>query len=98
MNWKEWLTYNPYKKLWSLIGKRPWTYLTRDFYHKAEFGILLISLLVGFFFRHFYEDIISWFIFYPWGLLIFTLGVSTLWFILGHIFWGTTYQENQPGE
>ena len=90
MNWKNWLTYNPYKKLWSLFGGRPWTYISRDIYHKVEY-LVLVTLFTGGFFLG-YSGIISW----KWFLII--MGVYTVGFIHGHFFWGKDYVENQPGE
>ena len=88
MNWKEWLTYNPYKKLWSLIGGRPWTYISRDIYHKAEYVVLMGLLIVGFYASKVLTDVEFWVI----------LGAISLGFIWGHFFWGRPYIPGQEGE
>lgn len=90
MNWKQWLSFDPYKKLWSLIGGRPWTFISRDIYHKVEY-LVLVSLFTGGFFLGL-SNLISW----KWFLII--VGVYTVGFIHGHFFWGKEYVENQPGE
>ena len=87
MNWKQWLTFNPYKKLWSLIGGRPWTYIIRDFWHKAEFIWIVGLVSLGVWLGHSYgaETIIK-------GWLIFSIG-----YLAGHLFYGKDYIPNQPG-
>jgi len=89
MNWKQWLTFNPYKKLWSLIGGRPWTYISRDVYHKCEY-VILVSLFTGGFFLGYLEIVsVKWFIII---MIVYSVG-----FIHGHFFWGKDYIENQEG-
>lgn len=90
MNWKEWLTYNPYKKLWSLIGGRPWTYIARDIYHQAEYLWLVLLFTGGYFLG--LSGLVSW----RWFLVIM-IGY-TVGYIHGHFFWGKDYEPNQPGE
>ena len=89
MNWKQWLTFDPYKKLWSLIGGRPWTYISRDIYHKGEYVILVSLFTGGFFLGHLGIVSVKWFIVL---MIIYTIG-----FIHGHFFWGKDYIENQEG-
>lgn len=93
MNWKEWLKYNPYKKLWSLVIGRPWTYFSRDVYHQVEYVVLMICLFTGFFTGYYWAryDVCLWWLAALWG-------VSTIWFILGHFFWGRKYIKGQQGD
>ena len=86
MNWKEWLTYDPYKKLWSLFCDRPFTYWTREAWHKFEFFWIVGLVSFGVWLGHNYDwkSILA-------GWLIFSVG-----FILGHIFWSTS-KENWEG-
>jgi hypothetical protein len=88
MNWKEWLTFDFYKKLWSLIGGRPWTYIMRDIYHEAEWLIQMIWFFIGILIYHFF----GW-----WGVLGFCI-VYAFGYINGHLHWGTKWIKNQPGE
>ena len=85
--WKRWLKFNIYKKLWSVIGKRPWTYIMRDFYHKFEYLIIIGFFSIGYFSRP-YLTMREFYL---------ITGVGTLCFILGHLFWGRTYKPNQQG-
>ena len=75
-----------YKRLWSAIGGRPWTYILRDIWHKYE-GlciILLVSLgaIVG-----------QWL----WPLIFWLLLAFALGYTAGHLFWGKEYVPNQTG-
>ena len=88
MNLKEWLKYGAYKKLWSLIGKRPWTYIWRDIYHQAEYVIQLLWFSVG----------VAVGVTCGWGLAYIIWGIYTIGFIFGHFHWGTKYIENQKGK
>ena len=90
MNWKKWLSYDPYKKLWSLIGGRPWTYISRDIYHKVEYVVLVGLFTLGYTVGH--EMEISWKVFLI-GIAVYSVG-----FIHGHFFWGRDYIPNQQGE
>jgi len=88
MNWKKWLTYNLYKKLWSLIGGRPWTYIIRDLWHKAEFVWIVGLVSLGVWLGHNYE----------WKVILIGWLVFSVGYACGHFFWGKEYQENQLGE
>jgi len=84
MNWKQWLTFGLYKRLWSIIGGRQWTFIIRDTWHKFE-GLWIIGLVaVGALLGHWLWELIFWF------LLVFALG-----YIAGHLFWGKDYIPNQ---
>ena len=76
-----------YKELYSRIGGRPWTYVARDIYHKAEY-IVLVSIFAGGFGAG-YSNLISW----KWFLVL--MAVYTLGFIHGHFFWGSRYIPGQ---
>ena len=87
MNWQKWLKYNPYKKLWSLIGGRPWTYILRDIWHKYEFIWIVGLVSLGVWLGHHFEwksILIGW--------LIFSAG-----YIGGHLFWDN-YIPGQKGD
>ena len=91
MVWRKWLGYDLYKKLWSLIGGRPWTYIYRDLWHNVEIlmqcqwfwtAILVLWLLgVSIPLR---ELLIGW--------VIYIFG-----YVQGHFFWGKDYIPNQDG-
>jgi len=79
---------NLYKMLWSKIGGRPWTFITRDLWHKAEFIWIVGLVSLGVWLGHNYEwksVLIGW--------LIFSAGYCG-----GHFFWGKEYVENQQGD
>ncbi len=86
--WQEFCT-NPYKFLWSRLGGRPWTYISRDIYHKFEYVVLVSLFVAGFLVGH--CDLVNW----KWlGIL---MGTYTLGFIHGHFFWGQPYVPGQTG-
>ena len=87
MNWKKWLGYNLYKKLWSLIGGRPFTYWLRDVWHKAEIVWILILVALGVALGHNYD----------WIEALKIMGIFTIGYIAGHLFWGKDWQEGQKG-
>ena len=74
-----------YRKLWTAIGGRPWTYILRDSWGNYEIfwvlGLLIIGLVIG------------RFVDFWWALS--GLGIMTGGFILGHIFWGTAHIPGQ---
>ena len=86
MNWKEWLSYDPYKKLWFWAG-RPFTYILRDLWYKAEFVWIVALIAVGVWMGHHLD----------WIEVLKVMGIFTLGFIFGHLMWGKDYIENQPG-
>lgn len=81
---------NWYKELWIRIGKRPWTFIARDLYHKFEYGVLVSLFVSGFALG--WSGLVSW----KWLLVI--MGAYTIGFIHGHFFWGTKYIPGQKGE
>ena len=76
-----------YEWLWKHIGGRKWTYILRDLWHKFEFLWIFILVGIGAILGRSCE--------------IKTLGIIlasvTAGYILGHLFWGTKYKENQGG-
>ena len=87
---------NLYKWLYTNLTpwiKRPWTYFGRDVYHQVEYVVLMVCLLSGFFTGYYWA-------LYGVPLIWLTAlwGVSTLWFIIGHILWGTKWQRGQQGD
>lgn len=76
-----------YKWWYSRIGGRPWTFISRDFYHKMEY-LVLVSIFTGGYFVGGSELVsLKWF--------IIIMAVYTIGFIHGHFFWGKSYI---PGE
>ena len=78
---------NIYKWLWTRLGGRPWTFISRDIYHRFEY-IVLVSLFAGGFALGF-SGLIGW----KWLLVL--LAGYTLGFIHGHFFWGKEYIPGQ---
>jgi len=77
MTWKEWCGYSIYKKLWSLIGKRPWTIIYREIWRKYEWFIQMQWFFTGIVIYYFW----GWF-----GVLLFCI-FYTYGYINGHFFW-----------
>jgi len=77
-----------YKRLWSKIGGRPWTYIWRDIYHKAEYVIQLLWFFTGIAVYYYlgWVGVILFWIFYTYG------------YINGHFHWGTKWIERQEGK
>jgi len=95
MNWKEWLGYSIYKKLWSLIGKRPWTFIRRDWWHEYEIINIVFFVSVGFLSGLFYCQILQW-LFSAWyHLIILVASVYFIGAIQGHFYWGKTWIKGQ---
>jgi len=88
MNWKRFWG-NPYKwGIWIWLGGRPITYQLRDLWHKAEFVWIILLIACGVALGHAFD----------WITVLKIMGIFTLGFIFGHLFWGTKYIEDQPGE
>lgn len=79
-----------YRWIWRHIGGRPWTYITRDLYHKAEYFVLMGTFVAGYFLGR--AELLTWKTFLL-IMLAYTIG-----FLHGHFFWGTEYRENQGGD
>jgi len=84
MNWKDWLSFNPYKKLWFWAG-RPFTYILRDIWHKAEFVCIVALIAIGVWAGHHFD----------WLTILKAMAVFTAGYIGGHLFWGKEYISNQ---
>lgn len=87
---KQWNKFikNPYKWLWSKIGGRPWTFITRDVWHHYEYIMQMAWFFIGIGVYHYF----GW-----WGVLWFVLAYS-FGYINGHFFWGQPYIPWQKGE
>jgi len=84
---KEWWKYNIYKKLYSIVGGRPWTWITQDVWHQFEYIMQVAWFFIG----------IGIFIWQGWfGVLLFFM-FYTFGYINGHFFWGKKYIPNQGG-
>lgn len=92
MNLKKWLRYDLYKKLWSLVGGRPWTYIYRDIWHRYE----IVVQTQWFFFGVLALYAAEHWLYMPWGrvCLIFWV-VYFLGYLNGHFFWGRRYIPGQ---
>ena len=75
-----------YKLIWSHtpIG-RPFTYWLRDLWHKFEYLWIIGLVAIGVTLGHHYD----------WIMVLKILGIFTIGFIVGHLFWGKDYIENQ---
>jgi len=97
MNWGEWLKYDAYKKLWSLAGRRKWTYIRRDIWHQFEIINIVFFVSVGFFSGLMYPRIIHWLFSHWYNPIIL---VSIFYFIgvlHGDFYWGKKYIKDQQG-
>ena len=79
---------NIYKMLWSRIGGRPFTYAIRDFWHKYEWFWIAGLMLAGGAVVHYWDFI----------TLLKALGIFTVGYVAGHLFWGRQYIPNQQGK
>ncbi|KKN19266.1 hypothetical protein LCGC14_0947310 [marine sediment metagenome] len=98
MNWKKWMKFNPYKKLWSLIGGRPWTYIRRDFWHRFELVNIVFFVSVGFFSGIFYGNILKWLFSSTWHPILLVAGFYLIGVLQGHFFWGSRYVKGQEAQ
>jgi len=77
-----------YKKLiWGWTTKRPWTYVIRDTWHKAEFLWIIGLVALGVAMGHNFD----------WLEVLKIMGIFTAGFTFGHFFWGKKYIPNQQG-
>jgi len=97
MNWKKWLGFSLYKKLWSLIGKRPWTFIRRDFYHIAPLLNIGFFFWGGVMFGVYHQTVMAWVNSSLWNFFIFTFGVWLIGGIQCHFFWGSKWIKGQKG-
>ncbi len=74
-----------YKKLWSRIGGRKWTWIVRDTWHKLE-GIWIIGLVaIG-------AALGDWFGIIP---VLGGLGIFCVGYTFGHFFWGRSWIDGE---
>lgn len=85
---KQWLGYGLYKKLWIFLGGRPLTFQIRDLWHKAEFVWIIGLIAIGVWMGH----NLAWIEVLKW------MGVFTVGFTFGHLFWGRKYIPDQQGD
>lgn len=78
---------NLYRWLWTRIGGRQWTYIIRDIYHDLEYLIILALILIG----------VALGKCLTWWQVVLALGIFTIGYIGGHLFWGTPYHKGQKG-
>ena len=93
MNWKKWLGYTIYKKLWSIIGKRPWTFIYRDVWHKLEWFAQMQWLVTGIVAEYLRQRFNL-----PWWIHLVWIALYTYGYINGHFFWGKKYIPGQQGK
>lgn len=74
-----------YRKLWSRIGGRPWTYIIRDTWHQYE-GLWIIGLVACGAVAVHYNDLPS---------VLKALGIFMAGYIGGHLFWGKEWKEGE---
>ncbi len=84
---KLWWQFSIYKKLWSLIGGRPWTFIIRDLWHKAEFIWIIGLVALGVWIGHHFD----------WEAVLKGMGIFTVGFTFGHFFWAKKYIPGQRG-
>jgi len=77
-----------YKSLWSRVGGRPWTYISRDVWHKYELIPIVVIGLISGVCAHFFGL----------KMLLIGLGIISVGYVLGHFFWGRPYIPNQKGD
>lgn len=74
-----------YKTLWTKIGGRPWTFILRDIWHRYEWFWIVVLVAAGSASTQL------------WGIekVFISLGVFTIGYIAGHLFWGKEYVPDQ---
>lgn len=79
--------FNIYQWLWERIGGRPWTYIIRDFYHAFEWCIIIMLILAG----------VTMGKHLSWLQVWLVLGIFTIGYIGGHLFFGKDWLKGQKG-
>lgn len=74
-----------YRKLWSGVGGRPWTYIIRDTWHQYE-GLWIIGLVASGAVAVHYSDLLS---------VLKALGIFMVGYVGGHLFWGKEWKKGQ---
>lgn len=86
--WKKFWS-NPYKwGLWKWIGGRPWTFIIRDLWHRFEIVWIIGLVAVGVALGHNFD----------WIEVLKIMGIFTVGYIAGHLFWGKPYIPDQEGK
>ena len=78
---------NLYKELWSRIGGRPFTYILRDIWHRYEFIWIVALIAIGVWMGHNFD----------WLEVLKIMGIFTVGYIAGHLFWGKLWIPDQKG-
>ena len=76
---------NLYRKLWKATTGRPYTFIIRDTWARYE-GLWIVGLVAcGAIAGHY------------WGIIgvLKGLGIFTIGYIAGHLFWGTRYNPDE---
>jgi len=74
-----------YRRIWSTVGGRPWTYIYRDVWHRYEWVVQLEWAAIG----------AAVLYFHGWPGLGLFWAAYTWGYLNGHFFWGTRYKEGQ---
>ena len=77
--------YNSYQWWYSRIGGRKWTWIIRDWWHKAEFVWIVGLVCLGVYMGHHLD----------WTTVLMVIVIWSIGFLMGHVFWGTKYIEGQ---
>lgn len=81
MDLKKWLGYGAYKKLWSIIGKRKWTHIMRDFAYQNPMLLIIGFFILGLALKPYISS---------GYILPFLAGM-----LIAHLFWGTKWKKGQ---
>ena len=95
MKLKKWLSFSLYKKLWSLIGGRPWTFVRRDWFHEFEIINIVFFVSIGFVSGIFFWDIYYWFVAHPYFLILLVAGFYFVGVLQGYFYWGKKWVKGQ---
>lgn len=79
---------NLYKMIYEPITGRPFTYVLRDLYHKLEWFWIVGLVSCGVWMGHHFD----------WVEVLKCLGIFTVGYIAGHLFWGRDYIPNQDDD
>ena len=80
--------YDWYKKLWTKLGGRPWTFILRDVYHQTEYFAIIVIAVTCFWLGTVWD----------WETFGISCGMFTAGYICGHLFWGKEYKKDQEGK
>jgi len=77
---------------------QPWTFFSRDVWHKVEYLPIMLLLFVGWLLGYHWQNILDYLAAHPIASLAITALVVTAWYVAGHIYWGTKYEEGQKDD